>query len=166
MWKLLIRYGESGEADFPLLDELTIGRDADNSIWLDDEDVSRRHARVFLKDRAALVEDLGSTNGIYCNGEKIEKIRDLRPGDILMVGSNKLLVTWSGNGPAPQISGLPDKTTTTQEAELKDAVVEQVIAAKRKQMPKPANSGQKTGCFVSIAALVLIFVGLFFLWAI
>jgi pSer/pThr/pTyr-binding forkhead associated (FHA) protein len=65
---------------------LEIGRDQSTDIALDDEQASRRHARVSAQGDLALLEDLGSTNGTYVNGQPIEGPRVLRPGDKIRVG--------------------------------------------------------------------------------
>lgn len=63
-----------------------IGRDESTDIALDDDQASRRHARVSAQGDLALLEDLGSTNGTYVNGQPIEGPRVLRPGDKIRVG--------------------------------------------------------------------------------
>ncbi|MGH2844902.1 MAG: FHA domain-containing protein, partial [Thermoleophilaceae bacterium] len=63
-----------------------IGRDPSGTLALDDDQVSRNHARVSGQGDLALVEDLGSTNGTYVNGQPIEGPRALRPGDRVRVG--------------------------------------------------------------------------------
>jgi FHA domain len=65
---------------------LEIGRDESTGMALDDEQASRRHARVSAQGDLALLEDLGSTNGTYVNGQPIEGPRVLRPGDRIRVG--------------------------------------------------------------------------------
>ncbi len=65
---------------------LEIGRDQSTDVALDDEQASRRHARVSAQGDLALLEDLGSTNGTFVNGQPIEGPRVLRPGDRIRVG--------------------------------------------------------------------------------
>jgi pSer/pThr/pTyr-binding forkhead associated (FHA) protein len=72
---------------YALGDELTIGRAAGCQITLDDTYVSQLHARVFLRDGAYYVEDLGSTNGTYLNRKKVSGPLLAKPGDQLQVGS-------------------------------------------------------------------------------
>lgn len=67
--------------------EIVIGRGADSDLVLDDSQVSRRHARVApLSEGAALVEDLGSANGTYVNGDQLYGPARLDPGDELLLG--------------------------------------------------------------------------------
>ena len=68
--------------------ELTIGRAAGCHVALaDDTFASTVHARVFARDGAIYVEDLGSTNGTFLNGMRLGAPALLRPGDQLQVGS-------------------------------------------------------------------------------
>ena len=78
--------GEDAGRQTPLDGSIEIGRDASNGLVLDDDQASRRHARVSAQGDHAMVEDLGSSNGTYLNGQPIEGDRTLRPGDRLRVG--------------------------------------------------------------------------------
>jgi pSer/pThr/pTyr-binding forkhead associated (FHA) protein len=64
----------------------TIGRARDADLVLADELVSRRHARVVLSGAGAVVEDLGSRNGTFVNGDLIQGPARLAPGDQLQLG--------------------------------------------------------------------------------
>ncbi len=70
----------------PLDRALEIGREGGTDVVLADELVSRRHARVVPEDDGALVEDLGSLNGSFVNGNEIHAPTRLGPGDHLLVG--------------------------------------------------------------------------------
>jgi hypothetical protein len=76
-----------------LLDnDVVFGRAADSDVPLtSDATVSGRHARVFRRDGSPYLEDLGSTNGTYVNGQPLAAERLLRPGDIVAVGSTELV---------------------------------------------------------------------------
>jgi pSer/pThr/pTyr-binding forkhead associated (FHA) protein len=67
--------------------ELTVGRAAGCQITLDDGYVSQLHARIFARDEAFYVEDLGSTNGTFLNSEKVTAPVAMRRGDRLRIGS-------------------------------------------------------------------------------
>ena len=74
-------------ATFALNNEITIGRDPGCTIQIEaDTFVSQRHARVFLVDGQPMVEDLGSTNGSFHNGNRLNGSRLLHPGDRVQVG--------------------------------------------------------------------------------
>ena len=70
---------------------LTLGRAAQNDVVLaGDEFASARHARVEPRRDGIWVHDLGSTNGTYVNGERLEGAQRLAPGDVLRVGETDL----------------------------------------------------------------------------
>ena len=66
--------------------ENLIGRDRDSVVWIDDGSVSRRHARVSVDDSGATVEDLGSKNGTFLRGRRIEKPARLADKDAIKIG--------------------------------------------------------------------------------
>jgi pSer/pThr/pTyr-binding forkhead associated (FHA) protein len=69
-----------------LVAPLTVGRAADADLVLADELVSRRHVRVSQRGAGAVVEDLGSRNGTFVNGNQIHGPTRLVPGDQLQLG--------------------------------------------------------------------------------
>lgn len=73
---------------------INIGRESTNDVVLDRDSVSRRHARIALRNGERVLVDLGSTNGTYVNDRQIEEHR-LRSGDQLKVG-NSILKYLSG----------------------------------------------------------------------
>ena len=88
--------GELGKR-YSITGELTVGRDATNSIVLDMDNVSRRHACFFLDDDVGYVEDLGSTNGTFINDQDIQSRQQLRNGDLIKVGGAIFKFISGGN---------------------------------------------------------------------
>jgi FHA domain len=76
-----------------LLDsDVVFGRSAESDVPLTaDGTVSGRHARVFRRDGSPYLEDLGSTNGTFVNGQPLAAERLLRPGDVVAVGATELV---------------------------------------------------------------------------
>ena len=72
---------------YPLEDQLTVGRAAECQITIDDTFASQLHARVFNHEGQLFVEDLGSTNGTYLNRRKLQGPQAVRRGDRLQVGN-------------------------------------------------------------------------------
>jgi DNA-binding winged helix-turn-helix (wHTH) protein len=66
--------------------ENLIGRDRDAVVWIDDESVSRRHARIVVDDSGATLEDLGSKNGTFVGGTKIKGRAGLVDQDAIKIG--------------------------------------------------------------------------------
>ena len=71
--------------------ENVIGRDSAAVVWIDDSSVSRRHARITLDDKGATIEDLGSKNGTFVRGRKIEKPARLGDRDAIKIGPARLV---------------------------------------------------------------------------
>jgi hypothetical protein len=70
---------------------ITIGRSSDNDIDLGaDEFASAQHARVEPRRDGVWVTDVGSTNGTFVNGRKVERAQKLTPGDVIRVGETDL----------------------------------------------------------------------------
>jgi len=75
---------------------MTIGRDSDSDIFLDDVTVSRRHATVTGVNGHWVIADAGSLNGTYVNGERCAE-RSLEAGDLIYVGKFRFVVTIGGS---------------------------------------------------------------------
>lgn len=71
--------------------EVTIGRSPDCHLTLEDPLVSRRHARIELREEDAALVDLGSRNGVHVNGERVEGTRPLTNGDRIRLGTQELV---------------------------------------------------------------------------
>ena len=85
---------DNPDSVFPLLDsECIIGRAPDCAINIQDGSISSRHARVTRSSEGFSIEDLGSRNGTFVNGEKVDKARVLTDGDVVRVG--KVIMTFN-----------------------------------------------------------------------
>lgn len=95
------RFAETMQAGIPLSgDLLTIGRDPACDLPLDDLVLSRRHAQLRRGADGWLVEDLGSTNGTFLNGQQLKRATLLKLGDLLRFGTHHFYFT--GNHLAPR----------------------------------------------------------------
>jgi DNA-binding winged helix-turn-helix (wHTH) protein len=63
-----------------------IGRDREAVVWIDDESVSRHHARILIGDEGVSIEDLASKNGTYVGGKRIQKPAPLTDRDVIRIG--------------------------------------------------------------------------------
>jgi EmrB/QacA subfamily drug resistance transporter len=71
----------------------TIGREPECDLQVLDPEVSRRHAKVMIRDGAASIADLHSANGTYVNGERILEPYTLAPGDQIQIGEATIQLT-------------------------------------------------------------------------
>lgn len=78
------------DSEYPLEAGMTIGRSRSNGIPLSDQFVSHMHARVFPNGQFFFIEDLGSTNGTFLNGHKIEEPTQLKVRDQVSFGDTVL----------------------------------------------------------------------------
>ncbi|MBX0298813.1 FHA domain-containing protein [Cryobacterium sp. 1639] len=87
---LVVRRGPNSGARFLLdADVTTVGRHPNADIFLDDVTVSRRHAEFHRTERKFQVKDLGSLNGTYFDGERID-LAALSDGSEVQVGKFRL----------------------------------------------------------------------------
>jgi pSer/pThr/pTyr-binding forkhead associated (FHA) protein len=72
------------------LDQATIGRDDSSIVYIDAPNVSRQHAEVLRKGNAFVLHDLGSANGTYLRGEKVQH-HILQDSDVFQVGPAQII---------------------------------------------------------------------------
>src|ERR1700734_1760092 len=91
--------------------EVSIGRSPDNSIVIDNPAISSYHARVFHEDGRLMLQDFGSLNGTFVNGQRVKMVT-LKPGDSVGIGKHTIVVSESrdqdgfgtGNGAAKLVA--------------------------------------------------------------
>jgi DNA-binding winged helix-turn-helix (wHTH) protein len=71
--------------------ENLIGRDPDGALWIDHASVSRRHARIVVREGKATLEDLESKNGTYLGGKRLEKKAALADGHEIRIGPETMI---------------------------------------------------------------------------
>src|SRR4051794_2002672 len=113
--QLEVTQGSAAGTVIPVGDGIVVGRDPASDLTLDgDDEVSRRHLRVYLDVVRPMVEDLGSTNGTFVNGERITGPMPIETGDRIELGSAALTFSTMRPGVtrtrriAPQISAVRD----------------------------------------------------------
>ena len=90
--------------------ETILGRAPECSVRLDDIFVSRRHARLVLRDVDLHLEDLESTNQSRVNGAPVPTRVRIHPGDVLLFGGARCRIESSGAADAPERgTALPDR---------------------------------------------------------
>jgi pSer/pThr/pTyr-binding forkhead associated (FHA) protein len=96
--QLIMRSGPTPGATFILEgDQITVGRDSTNGITINDAEISRRHARLTYQGGKYILEDLGSTNGTFVNGQRLAGPRVLKTGEVISFGEQIVLVFEATN---------------------------------------------------------------------
>jgi DNA-binding winged helix-turn-helix (wHTH) protein len=67
--------------------ESVIGRDPRCEVWIDSPEVSRRHARIVVRDQRPFIEDLNSKNGTLIGSQPVSEQTELHDGDRLQLGA-------------------------------------------------------------------------------
>ncbi len=84
---LVIREGVEAGREIPLEGSLTVGRADEADLVLDDQGISRTHARLTADPAGPLIEDLGSSNGTFVNGQRVVGAHRLTEGDEIQMGA-------------------------------------------------------------------------------
>jgi hypothetical protein len=91
-FQLVMRAGPTIGKVYPLeAPEISIGRESTNMIAINDVEVSRKHARMDLRGPSYVIQDLGSTNGTFVNGQRVTIPQALNPGDSVSFGEGIVL---------------------------------------------------------------------------
>lgn len=76
---------------------ILVGRAASADVRIDDPRVSRLHARIEMRDDGVYVEDLGSRNGTFVDGEPVVTSRQLATGDEITLGTASIIFRGVGS---------------------------------------------------------------------
>src|SRR5262245_40426407 len=117
-------------AEIEIKDGMVIGRNPDCDVVLTDGHPSRKHARLNLKADGLWVEDLGSANGTFVNGEQIAQARKLVTGDRLSFDVNQFEVL----GPAVAVEA---SAATVVRRPVEPATVPRPKVAAPEATPRP-----------------------------
>ncbi len=130
--------GKYQGGEFPLKGDkqLIIGRSSELDIVLVEDMVSRKHAKITLSAGKITIEDLGSTNGTFVNGEKV-KTQRLKEGDRILVGTSILKLIKQGAN-APEMSDAQVKQQLEQVAAVQSArQTKTAMTGKLEEVPLP-----------------------------
>jgi len=124
--------------------EITIGRQEQCDFQVNDRWVSRRHARITWGGAGYLLEDLGTVNGTFLNGERISGARALNSGDVLQLGS-EVELDFYVRSPAPpsQMPAAPQAAPLPEPA-LAPSIGAAPVDTERQEAQKAANSALTT----------------------
>lgn len=93
MPKLVLKFENSILHEVPVnAKEVSIGRSPDNALVIDNPAVSHYHARVFNEEGRIMLEDFGSLNGTFVNGQRVKMVT-LKAGDSVAIGKHTIVVS-------------------------------------------------------------------------
>ena len=111
---------QGGEFPVTANKEIIVGRSSDLDMVLVEDMVSRKHARINLQADGIWIEDLGSTNGTFVNGEKIKRAR-LKEGDRILIGTSILKVIAGDGSPESTTDAKRDLENVAQQRRTSQA---------------------------------------------
>ena len=120
MPKLVLKFENSILREVPVgAKEVSIGRSPENGIVIDNPAVSHFHARVFNEEGRIMLEDFGSLNGTFVNGQRVKMVT-LKAGDSVAIGKHTIVISDSrdldgfatGNGNEKPVAAAPKLNET------------------------------------------------------
>lgn len=87
---------------------LTMGRSEENDVVLEDDGVSRFHARLLYDNGSLWLQDAGSRNGVFVNDVRITGHQALRVGDEIRVAEHSFTVQWAEPDEESVVGRRPD----------------------------------------------------------
>jgi predicted component of type VI protein secretion system len=156
-YRLVMRSGPSVGKVYPLdRAEAFVGRDLNNDIVINDPEISRRHARLYAQGNGYVLEDLGSTNGSFVNGQRLLGPYVLRPGDTVTFGERLNMVFESAEvdqdatmvSPAARSYSSPPDPEPVPPQQARRPVQEPAYpSADPAPQPGPSYTGQVPGSY-------------------
>ena len=139
---LVIKNPDGSQQEQDVAEQLTIGRAEGNDLILSEGGVSRKHARFFVEGDACMVEDAGSANGTFVDGEKIEGPTKLSTKSQVVIGDYEIQLKL-GSKPLPRASKATARPSREPTAANGKAV--KAPAAPRSTRVVPAMKGSTGG---------------------
>ena len=161
-FQFVMRSGPTPGVVFPLEGEqLTIGRDSNNGVAINDAEVSRKHSRLIFQGGKYVIDDLGSTNGTFVNGQRLAGPVVLKAGDVVSLGEQIVLMYDA-------ISSDAGATVAVSRKAIPSAPPVQSYAPPPAQAySAPPSAGAKknnTPIFIGVGALLFVCLCGGFLW--
>ena len=142
--KLVVTEGPFAGREIQLETELVIGREG-ATLTIEDSELSRRHAVVRPVDGGYEVEDLGSLNGTFVNGQRIDRPTRVGGGDSIKLGQSVLEVAAERNAAATVMSALPEAASAAAAPAPQGGAPEAAPSAPFGTYAAPAGSGRRRG---------------------
>lgn len=163
-YQLVMHSGPTPGKIFPLEGDLiSIGRENENNLVINDAEVSRKHSQLMLQGGKYIVSDLGSTNGTFVNGQRLTGQHILQPGEVISLGEQinllfEVVTQVDPNATMISASHLAAPRPAAQPVASQPAFAGQVPSGPAPQAAAPSK--------ISSNRLILIIVGVVLLCAI
>lgn len=169
-YQLVVQSGPNPGKIFPLEgDVITIGREADNAIVINDAEVSRKHTQLMFQGGKYVVTDLGSTNGTFLNGQRLTGQHVLQPGETISLGEHISLMYESMVQIDPNATMLSNNIPSAARqtavpvqpvrpavpAESQSSYAGNVPSGPSYSTPAPAKTGNNKMLVIILAVIVL-----------
>jgi predicted component of type VI protein secretion system len=170
-YQLTMRSGPNPGTVYALdSDQISIGRDSSNEIPVNDAEVSRRHSRLTFQGGKYVLEDMGSTNGTFVNGQRLTGPRVLKSGEVVSLGEQIVFVYEAVDSDpgatmvSPRNISAPPRPVAVPPPPPQ-AYAGQVPAGQPEPEPMPAKKMNPVPIAIGVGAVLLICVCIvFFVW--
>lgn len=170
-FRMIVRTGPNPGTVFELTKEVSlIGRDVTNDVVVGDAEVSRQHSRITRTPGGYVLEDLGSTNGTFVNGERLVAPRVMNPGDLVALAETVSL-TFDATSPEAAATVAQPAATAEPAKKAPQAAAQPAAQAKPASPPisaeeasPPEKKGGKPWLLAGVGCFVLILVCGGFVW--
>ena len=171
-YQLVMHSGPTPGKIFPLEgDIITIGRESENGIVINDAEVSRKHTQFVFQGGKYIITDLGSTNGTFINGQRLTGQHILQPGEVISLGEqinllfeaivqvdpNATMISAGHAAPVatPRPAATPPPMRPAVEPVSQPVYAGQVPSGPAPAVPAPAKIGNSRMILIIVIALLL-----------
>lgn len=143
MATLFITQPDGSEVEFPLSEaSIRIGRAKDNDLHIQDESVSTFHAELLFRDGHHVIKDLGSTNGVRVNGERVQEA-PVTDGDIVRFGNVRARYQADAADPITETEPASEATPASETSEATEAAEPQAAETPAAPSPETPSAAPK-----------------------
>jgi pSer/pThr/pTyr-binding forkhead associated (FHA) protein len=144
--RLFALTSSSGDT-YAIEEETLFGRGTECTIRLDDSEVSRKHALIFVEGETLMVRDKGSANGTFVNAQRVEGVAPLKNGDQIRMGQTVMIVQVTDaedvtptvlvpeKAPVPEKVPLPEKVPVAEVVESTQISEDPLSPKKKSKLP-------------------------------
>ena len=146
--------GKYQGGEFPLKSDkqVVIGRSSELDMVLVEDMVSRKHAKITTSGDQIIIQDLGSTNGTFVNGEKIKKVR-LKEGDRILIGTSIIKIIFVDGENTSHLTETEARSKMAVAANKRSSAAPKSMAGSIEEIPLPdllqlLSTSKKSGVLV------------------